>query len=387
MTKRKLNNTIILIVFTIYVAYYRLFLSRVESTMGEFVNVAAIIIIAFISILLLGYRKDRLTAVKKAILGTTITEILIFIIISYGLGFVTGFSQTEYSLNPASIFQNLFAPIIYIVAIEIFRYTVLNANNDNKDMMYVVTFLIILLEISMGLQNVLMYNFETIFTNTAAIIIPIIIKNATISYLTVKGGLKPVLFYRLTMDIYKYVMPFTPDLGDYLTSVIGILLPTMVYMYSARFVDATQIETIEEKNANKKSVRWGDIPVLIFIVILVGLISGKFKYSIIGVGSESMSPTILKGDAVVYEKVKSIDDLKIGDILVFKSGSKMIIHRYTEKKEDKGTVYIITKGDANNSSDNLYLTINEVEGKVKFKIKYLAYPSLWLKEMVENKQK
>lgn len=387
MTKRKLNNTIILIVFTIYVAYYRLFLSRVESTMGEFVNVAAIIIIAFISILLLGYRKDRLTAVKKAILGTTITEILIFIIISYGLGFVTGFSQTEYSLNPASIFQNLFAPIIYIVAIEIFRYTVLNANNDNKDMMYVVTFLIILLEISMGLQNVLMYNFETIFTNTAAIIIPIIIKNATISYLTVKGGLKPVLFYRLTMDIYKYVMPFTPDLGDYLTSVIGILLPTMVYMYSARFVDATQIETIEEKNANKKSVRWGDIPVLIFIVILVGLISGKFKYSIIGVGSESMSPTILKGDAVVYEKVKSIDDLKIGDILVFKSGSKMIIHRYTEKKEDKGTVYIITKGDANNSSDNLKLTINEVEGKVKFKIKYLAYPSLWLKEMVENKQK
>lgn len=387
MTKRKLNNTIILIVFTIYVAYYRLFLSRVESTMGEFVNVAAIIIIAFISILLLGYRKDRLTAVKKAILGTTITVILIFIIISYGLGFVTGFSQTEYSLNPASIFQNLFAPIIYIVAIEIFRYTVLNANNDNKDMMYVVTFLIILLEISMGLQNVLMYNFETIFTNTAAIIIPIIIKNATISYLTVKGGLKPVLFYRLTMDIYKYVMPFTPDLGDYLTSVIGILLPTMVYMYSARFVDATQIETIEEKNANKKSVRWGDIPVLIFIVILVGLISGKFKYSIIGVGSESMSPTILKGDAVVYEKVKSIDDLKIGDILVFKSGSKMIIHRYTEKKEDKGTVYIITKGDANNSSDNLNLTINEVEGKVKFKIKYLAYPSLWLKEMVENKQK
>lgn len=182
-------------------------------------------------------------------------------------------------------------------------------------------------------------------------------------------------------------MPFTPDLGDYLTSVTGILLPTMVYMYSARFVDVTQIETIEEKNANKKSVRWGDIPVLIFIVILVGLISGKFKYSIIGVGSESMSPTILKGDAVVYEKVKSIDDLKIGDILVFKSESKMIIHRYTEKKEDKGTVYIITKGDANNSSDNLNLTINEVEGKVKFKIKYLAYPSLWLKEMVENKQK
>ena len=376
MTKRKVNNIIILVVFTIYVAYYRLFLSRVESSMGEFINVAAIIIIAFISILLLGYRKDRMTAIKKAILGTTITEVLIFIIISYGLGFVTGYTQTAYSLEPTSIFQNIFAPIIYILGIEIFRYTVLNANNDNKDMMYVVTFLIILLEVSMGLHN------------AAAIIIPIIIKNATLSYLTVKGGLKPVLFYRLIMDIYKYVMPFTPDLGDYLTSVIGILLPTMVYMYSARFVDTTIQESIEEKNEKKKkSIRIGDIPVLLFIVVLVVLISGKFKYSIIGVGSESMMPTIAKGDAVIYEKVKDIKDIKVGDVLVFKSGSKMIIHRYIEAKKEKNTVYIITKGDANNSSDNLNLTIDDVEGKVRFKVKYIAYPSIWLKDMVDKKQK
>lgn len=387
MTDRKTNNIFILVVFTIYVAIYRLFISRTGSAMGEFINVAAIVIIAFISILLLGFRKDRLTTIKKAILGTTITEILIFIVISYAIGYFTGYSQNTYSLNPLSIFENLFLPITYIVGIEIFRYTVLNANSDNKDMMYVVTFLIILLELSMGLQNVLMYNFETIFTNTAAIIIPIIIKNATISYLTVNGGLKPVLFYRLTMDIYKYVMPFTPDLGDYLTSVLGILLPTMVYMYSARLVDAgNDIETLEEKKESKKTIRIGDIPVFIFIVVLVVLISGKFKYSIIGVGSESMSPTIQKGDAVVYEKVDSIDDLKIGDVLVFKSGSKMIIHRYTEKKADKGNTYIITKGDANNSSDNLNLTIKDVEGKVKFKVKYLAYPSLWLKDMIDKKR-
>ena len=387
MTKRKTNNIFILVVFTIYVAYYRLFLSRVESTMGEFINVAAIVIIAFIAILLLGFRRDRLTAIKKAILGTTITEILIFILISYGLGFVTGFARTTYSLDPMSIFENIFAPIIYILGIEVFRYTVLNANSDNKDMMYAVTLLIILLEISMGLRNVLMYNFETIFTNTAAIVIPIIIKNATISYLSVKGGIKPVLFYRLTMDIYKYIMPFTPDLGDYLTSVIGILLPTMVYMYSARFVDTELPETLEEKNEKKKkSFRVSDIPVLLFIIVLVVLISGKFKYSIIGVGSESMSPTIKKGDAVIYERIKTVDDIKVGDVLVFKSGSKMIIHRYMEKKEDNGTVYIVTKGDANNTADNLNLTINDIQGKVKLKVKYLAYPSLWLQETIEKKR-
>lgn len=156
MTDRKTNNIFILVVFTIYVAIYRLFISRTGSAMGEFINVAAIVIIAFISILLLGFRKDRLTTIKKAVLGTTITEILIFIVISYAIGYFTGYSQNTYSLNPLSIFENLFLPITYIIGIELFRYTVLNANSDNKDMMYVVTFLIILLELSMGLQNVLM---------------------------------------------------------------------------------------------------------------------------------------------------------------------------------------------------------------------------------------
>lgn len=156
MTDRKTNNIFILVVFTIYVAIYRLFISRTGSAMGEFINVSAIVIIAFISILLLGFRKDRLTTIKKAVLGTTITEILIFIVISYAIGYFTGYSQNTYSLNPLSIFENLFLPITYIIGIELFRYTVLNANSDNKDMMYVVTFLIILLELSMGLQNVLM---------------------------------------------------------------------------------------------------------------------------------------------------------------------------------------------------------------------------------------
>lgn len=384
MTKRKFNNVFILVIFAVYVAYYRLFLSRVESSIGEFINLASIIVIAFISILLLGFRRDRLTTIKKAILSTTLSEILLFIAISYGLGFVTGYLQNSYSLDPVSIFQNVFSPIIYIIGIEIFRYTILNANSESKEITYITTFLIILLELSMGLHNVLMYNFETIFTNTSAIIIPIIIKNATMSYLTIYGGLKSVLLYRLVMDIYGYVMPIVPDLGDYLTSVIGILLPAMVYMYSAILVDNNAKET--EEKYTKKTFRISDIPVLLFIVILVGLISGKFKYAIIGVGSESMSPKINKGDSVIYQKVNSINDIKIGDVIVFNSGSKIIIHRYIDKKEEKGIDYIITKGDANNSADNLNLTFDDVEGKVLFKIKYLSYPSIWLKDIIDSRK-
>jgi len=204
------------------------------------------------------------------------------------------------------------------------------------------------------------------------------------------GGLKPVLLYRLIMDMYLIVAPIKPELGEYLTSVIGILLPTFIYMYATRYVDddieVLEAEEDEEKKVSKldKLSRLLDIPATIFIVILVMLISGKFTYAIIGVGSGSMTPQICKGDGVIYKQVKSEDDIKVGDVIVFKSGTKMIIHRLVDTRVEGSTTYYITKGDANNGNDNINLTIDNIKGRVVFKIKYIAIPNLWLKDIVEK---
>ena len=40
----------------------------------------------------------------------------------------------------------------------------------------------------------------------------------------------------------------------------------------------------------------------------------------------------------------------------------------------------ITKGDANESIDNWIVTQNDIIGVVKGKIKYIAWPSVWLTE-------
>lgn len=383
MTNRKYSNFIIIIAFAAYVAYYKFFLSYSQSSIVDYINVAVMVVMAFISMVLLGFRKDKMTNVKKSILGTTISEVLIFFAISYGLGIVTGFLKNSYALDVQSILGNVFVPIIYIIAAEIMRYTVLNANKEEKLVIILMAILITLLELTMGLKGVMMYDFETIFKASAAIIIPVIIKNITLSYLTLNGGLRPILFYRLIMDVYKYVMPFVPDLGDYINSMIGILLPALIYMYSSRAVDRHEQEKEDEYTRKRFSVT--DIPVMIFTVILIMLISGRFTYAIIGVGSESMTPKIYKGDAVVYKEVKTEKDFEVGDILVFKSGNKMIIHRLVEIKQDGNTTYYVTKGDANNAVDSIHLTLESIKGKVLFKIKYIAWPSLWLQDYVNNK--
>lgn len=385
MAKRKYNNIIILLIFAAYVIYYGAFLSKMNFEYGEFINVASIIVIAFISILLLGFRRDKLTPTKKSILGMTITEVLLFFAVSFGLGIVTGFLRNSYSLDFISICKNVCIPIVYLIGIEVFRYTTLNANSDKKVIVVMATILITILELTMNLNGVMMYDFETIFKTTSAIIIPTIIKNASLSYLAIYGGLKPVLFYRLIMDNYSYILPIVPDLGDYINSVIGILLPTMIYMNTARILE----EDLESKGnledqVKSRGFKIGDVVMIAVIAVLVGLISGRFTFGLIGIGSESMSPNIEKGDSVLYMKVKDESQLKEGDILVFNSGTKIIIHRLVEIKKDGDKTYFITKGDANNTKDSLNLTMDNIKGKVLFKIKYLSYPSLLLKELVDK---
>lgn len=387
MSKRKYNNILILALFAFYIIYYKIFISASKLEYSEFINVAVIAIISFIAVLLLGYRKDRINDTKKSILKTVLTDIVIFLIVSYALGTVTGFTTNENNYELSMIIKNIFAPICYIGVIELFRYVTVNANSDKKITVYLITAVIILLELAMNLNGVLMYNFETTFRAISMIVLPIIIKNATLSYLAIYGGLKSTILYRLILDLYAYILPAIPNLGDYITSVIGVLLPTMVYIHSSRIVDnANSIEILdaEDDKKSKKKINISDIIVTIIIILLVGLISGYFKFAIIGVGSGSMSPEIEKGDAVVYKKIKNKEELKVNDILVFQSGNKIVIHRLVEIKNSGGKTYYITKGDANNGRDGLNLTLKNIKGKVMFKIKYLAYPNLFLKDLADK---
>ena len=116
------------------------------------------------------------------------------------------------------------------------------------------------------------------------------------------------------------------------------------------------------------------------------LLSGLFPLVIIGVGSGSMHPKIDKGDAVIYKKVSSDKDIKEGDILVFQSGSKIIVHRLVKKETKKNKIYYVTKGDNNNSNDKNNLTIDNVKGVVTLKIKYIALPSIMFHDYIGGRR-
>jgi signal peptidase len=102
----------------------------------------------------------------------------------------------------------------------------------------------------------------------------------------------------------------------------------------------------------------------------------------IAIGSNSMKQTFARGDAVIYRKYSqtNIKKIKVGDVLVFTRNTLTITHRVKKIKIINGKYYFITKGD-NNAKEDLFITPqNKVLGIIKYRIKYIGYPTIWLFE-------
>jgi signal peptidase I len=85
-----------------------------------------------------------------------------------------------------------------------------------------------------------------------------------------------------------------------------------------------------------------------------------------------------RGDLIFVKGVDSINELKIGDVIVYRQigTNKDIVHRIVNISSDNE---ITTKGDANGPEDNPSFTFDRVIGKYEFKIPRIGFISLWIR--------
>ena len=102
------------------------------------------------------------------------------------------------------------------------------------------------------------------------------------------------------------------------------------------------------------------------------------KFSLYTIISPSMEPNLRVYDIIVDQRVDSVNDIKIGDVITFISTSsisanKTITHRVIDIVVDKeGNYQYKTKGDNNLSPDLAYAEYDNIIGKVIFKIPQLG---------------
>ena len=70
--------------------------------------------------------------------------------------------------------------------------------------------------------------------------------------------------------------------------------------------------------------------------------------------------------------------------IIFKKNIIQIVLRVVEIKRVNGEVRYTTKGDANQQEDDGYITGKDITGIYKFRIAYIGYPSIWIRDIFSN---
>lgn len=110
-------------------------------------------------------------------------------------------------------------------------------------------------------------------------------------------------------------------------------------------------------------------------------VPGFLGYKPLIVLSGSMKPTVLPGDIVLVQEM-SLDNLKTGDIIAYRSGESVITHRVLEITSSNGDRQFITKGDNNNTADRDPVAADMVEGVYLFRIPHLGNAAIFMQTPV-----
>ena len=119
----------------------------------------------------------------------------------------------------------------------------------------------------------------------------------------------------------------------------------------------------------------------IIVFTLAYFVSGFFRYYAVAIATGSMTPNILVGDVVIVDQHKDYKKLEKGEVIAYKYGNIVVVHRLCDIVVIGEDYYFYTKGDANENKDNYIIYPDMVMGNVKVKIPYIGLPTVWLNNL------
>ena len=378
---RMKKGNIKLLILQLVLLIFLLFNSFVFKIANQYILFGILTIFTVLSIFMIGYEKDNFRN-KKDIFFNILIILLVYYFTTYILGIFVGFLKNGYSLSIRNIFLNTFSVILIITISEFLRYILLCKCKTNKVHIVLNIIIFILIDVNMKIGNYELTSMLGLTKMACLVIFPSITKNLLMTYLSVNVGYKNNLFYRYVTELSVYLFPLFPDFGDYIDTVLKIVLPVIILVKVNNLYSYFKERRIINSHYNKrKLLLYSAITIVLFAIVM--LTSGLFSYQLIAVGSDSMKPKISMGDTVIVKKVKAYD-VKKGDILIFKHDNKIIIHRVIKILNIEDKLYFVTKGDSNEKADSYVTHEDDVIGISKFKIKYIGIPTVELNKILER---
>ena len=350
-------------------------------------NFLALILGIYSLIVVYLLKKRKIISInKKQATIMMIIFALFYLGLFYLLGLHFGFLKSKIILSFSTIFKFILPISVVIISSEVIRRIflsyelIIQYRNIRFNLSPLLTY------ISMIIIDLLIYtevydlsNLDDFLTVLGFVFFASLSCNLLYNYITNRYGSKGIIIYRLITVLFIYVLPVIPDVYIFFRSFLRMLYPYIIYLIFEKLFSKN--DYIIPLNEKKKAVIANTF-LIIIAALLVMLISCQFKYGILVVGSHSMSSEINKGDAVIFENYKN-QFIENGQVIIFDYNNIQTIHRVIEIKQVNGEIRYYTKGDANKSKDDEYRTANDIVGLVKLKVKYIGYPTIWLRSIFE----
>ena len=339
-----------------------------------------LLVFMFISDKVIKNTKTKYTNNKEMIAILSILGVS-YVAILYLIGFLTSFYAATIKISVWSVVNYIIPYIVIIVSTELIRKTILLKESKNTDKV-IITIITTMIDLTLNVNIQSVTTIKEYFTIITFTIIASIASNMLYNYIVIKyRNAGANIAYKLITTMYMFVFPILPNIYVFLETVLRIIIPYIIYIIlEAMYSKKTEVITVKERKKEKII----SVISITIIIIIVMLVSGQFKIGALVIGSGSMTGTINKGDIIIYERYGKTEEIKTGDIIVFKNENIKIVHRIIDQRLLGEETRYYTKGDANQKEDEGYRLDKDIIGQVKFRIPSIGYLTLWINDMIKG---
>jgi hypothetical protein len=301
---------------------------------------------------------------------------IIYFIVIYVLGIFSGYVKTTYSFSTFMI-------IISLIAMEIFRYILINANRDSDMFPFLTTLILIVLEIASVLDPNVLISTSSLVVYLATIVTPIVIRNILLTLYVQHVNIGIAIIYSIIVLQYRSIIPIVPNLGEFTYSYAEILLSFLVLTMSYRVI----IKCYEGYSmvGLKDGFTLFDFLLFLIFVSFGILISGASPVQLYVSSINVQHVSIEEGDAPIVLKGTNEFSFKEKDVLMLKNNKIIGVSKIEDIKPVDAREKTIRKMYYLDEESNLAEIDNSmIKGKVVYCIKYIFKPSLKVKKYLNG---
>ncbi len=373
--KKKVHIISISIVVALIIALFIPFLT------GRIVGAIVLLPSTIVCALLIKKRNVLSINTKQIIMIMSVLGI-VYLTLYYLSVFKFGYTKTGYGLKWDILLRLIIPILIILVSSEIIRFVLQSQNS--KISMICAYFIGLIGDILICANVISISSFSTFMDVMGLTLFPGIMYNLLYNYLSKRYGIFPNLVYRILTVLVFYFIPYGSGISDSLIAFINMLIPIGIYYFIDSLYERKRRYALGEVSVVVKRINKVFTAIcLVMMLLVIMLISNQFRYGALVIATESMTDEINKGDIIIYEEYGDQVILE-GQVIVFEKDNSVIVHRVDDIEIINGITRYYTKGDANEDPDAGYITDSNIIGVVNYKLPFLGYPSIWMRNLFKR---